>query len=212
MMQFAKIMIIFLGTWLLSACKGGDGAGTIHGPVSIESCSLETDDFNLRVDFFAASYTENTLTIRLQRTGDLQTFTDGLYIEVRDVSYVRARLGEPLTIALEPSIETFRAEGPQGIGSNAGVPLTPYESPVRATLYLNETCPDNRLAFTDGEGTITFDSIYAPPNDDKRISGSFSFEFIDPRTWDNGEIADSASMTGEFRFTHDRNPQEQPFL
>jgi hypothetical protein len=126
---------------------------------------------------------------------------------------VSESLGSPLAIELVPPLDTFMESGPeQGIGSNAGVPLTPYDSPARVTLYLNRTCPDNRLAFTDGTGTLTFESIYLPDKTN-RIAGSFELTFIDPRTWKaSGEVGDTAAMEGTFDFGYSRNPQEQPFI
>jgi hypothetical protein len=209
----AKIKLLFLFLCTVLSCTGGSGEGTVHGPVSIESCNLEKNDFNLEVDFFTATYHNNSLIIRMQHTGALQSFVDGITIHVRDVKTVSENLGTPLEIDLVPSLEAFLETGPEGaVGSNAGVPLTPHDSPARATLYLNDTCPDSTLAFTDGTGTITFDDIYLPSKK-KKISGSFSLEFFDPRTWEApGEIRDTATMFGEFSFGYSRNPQEQPFL
>ena len=211
MMQIAKFMLFFLVALPLSCCKEGTGTGDVHGSVSIESCSLESDNFNLKVDFFAATYSDNSLIIRLQHTGDLQTFADGLILDIRDVKSVYENPGVPLDIALVPSVETFLETGPTGVGDNAHVPMTPHESPARATLYLNDTCPGNRLAFTDGEGTLTFDSIYYP-NKDTLIEGTLDLSFIDPRSYEDGQVKDSASLTGTFRFHYDRNPQEQTFI
>lgn len=211
MIQIAKYVLIFLVAFLLFGCKEGTGTGNVHGFVSIKSCSLESDNFNLNVDFFAATYSDNTLLIRLQHTGDLQTFTDGLVLEIRDVKSVFENPGTPLEIRLEPSVEEFLETGLTGIGDNSHVPMTPHESPARATLYLNDTCPGNRLAFTDGAGVLTFDSIYYP-NKKTLIEGSLDLTFIDPRSYEDGKVTDSASMSGTFRFHYDRNPQEQTFI
>jgi hypothetical protein len=66
MSRLDKYRPILLGTWLFLACKAGDGTGAVHGELSIESCDLMEDDFNLGVDFFSATYSENTLTIRVR--------------------------------------------------------------------------------------------------------------------------------------------------
>ena len=213
MMRIAKIFLIFLGLWTAVGCTGGAGNGTVHGPVSIESCNLEKEDFNLDVNFFTATYSNNTMIIRIQHTSELQSYVDGITIEVRDVEAVSEHLGDPLEIELIPSLDTFLETGPVGaVGKNAGVPLTAYASPARATLFLNRTCPDNSLAFADGTGTITFDSIYRPGKG-KKISAVFELRFFDPRTWEApGEIRDTATMMGDFEFGYSRNPQEQPFL
>ena len=213
MKHMAKIVII-IASALFLACNAGEGNGYVKGAISLDSCNLEKDEFNLNVDYYTATYFENTLFIRLQNGGDAETHSDGIFIEIRDVDAVaEENISTPLSITLLPPLETFMENGPTtAVGAETGYPLTPHDSPARATLYLNKTCPGNRLGFTDGTGTITFDKIYRPGKG-KHISGSFSLTFVDPRSWEAaGQVGDMATLHGEFRFTYDRNATEQPFL
>ncbi len=213
MKHMSKTAIIVTSALFLS-CNAGEGNGFVKGSVSLDSCNIEDDDFDLNVNYYTATYFENTLFIRLQRDGDMENYSDGVFIEIRDVDLISENyLGAPLSIDLSPPLDTFMENGPTtAVGAETGYPLTPHNSPARATFYLNKTCPGNRLGFTDGTGTITFDKIYRP-GDDKHINGSFSLTFVDPRSWEvAGEVGDTATLTGEFRFTYDRNASEQPFL
>ncbi|MDD5308415.1 MAG: hypothetical protein PHU25_13925 [Deltaproteobacteria bacterium] len=190
----------------LAACSTGAGDGEVRGSVSLPDCGLARTDWNMGVDFFAASYYENTLAIRLQNTGQDQAFSDGLLIMVRDVEFVSKRLGEKLTITVEPDIDTFVDAGP-----DAGIPVTTHGSPARATLYLNDSCPGNHYGFTDGEGELTLDSIYVP-DEEKRVAGSFKLRFVDPRSWKSSDdIGPHAELEGDFDFNYARGSPAQTF-
>ena len=122
-------------------------------------------------------------------------------------------LGAELEIEIIPSIDEFLANGPEtGAGSESGLPTTSYQSPARATLFLNATCPENTLGFADGNGTLVFDAIYRPGKG-KRIKGTFDLRFIDPRTWGSAEdIGDHAEIQGDFDFNYSDRQPEQPFI
>lgn len=208
-----NFMVSALIAAIVGACSRGDGTGFILGTFDVASCNLENKDQDLEVDFFTASYFENTLTLRLQHTGVDQVFADGVFIEVRDVAYVAENLGTPLTVELEPPLDDFILNGPEtGVGANTGLPETTYQSPARVSLYLNETCPDNTLGFTDGAGTVTFYNIYRPGHA-KRIRGELDLLFVDPRTWESPDSpGESAAISGEFDFEYSRSKPEQTFL
>ena len=189
-----------------AACSTGAGDGRVWGSLDLPGCGVEDDNYDMDVDFFAADYFDNTLQIRLQRGGKDQAFSDGLLIVVRDVVAVSEALGQPLLIELEPDVETYVAQGP-----DIGYPETTWDSPARVTLYLNDTCPENHLAFTDGAGEITFTRIYLP-DESKRIAGSFHLQFIDPREWEEpGDVGSSAELRGEFEFNYTRGSPAQTF-
>jgi hypothetical protein len=195
------------------ACNNADGRGTVQGSFDIPSCDLEVAEFDLEVDHFAANYFENTLSIRLQKSGLEQLHANGVILEIREVDSVSEHLGEPLEIEIVPSIDEFLANGPgSGVGDVTGLPLTTHQSPAQATLFLNEACPGNTLGFTDGDGTVTMDAIYLPGGG-KRIKGSFDLRFIDPRTWKSPEeIGDYAEVQGDFDFNYSHRQPEQPFI
>ncbi len=167
----------------------------------------------MAIDFFAATYFEDTLTIRLQNMGTQQAFADGVFIEVRNVEHIADTPGSAVETTLVPSIEEFITNGPiPGDGSDSGAPKTAYDSPLRASLYLNDTCPENHIGFSDGQGTIVFDNIYHPDGGD-RIRGSLDLQFIDPRTWESPTSpGDHAEITGDFDFKLSRTRPGQTFL
>ena len=205
--------ILAITATVACSCNNADGKGRVQGSLEIRSCDLEDSEFDLGVDFFTATYFENTLAIRLQRTGLDQLHADGIFIEIRDVEAVSENLGEVLEIEIVPPIDDFLENGPEtGVGPVSGLPSTTHQSPARTTLFLNATCPDNTLGFADGDGTLVFDAIYQPSKG-KRIKGTFDFRFIDPRTWESPkEIGDHAEIKGNFDFNYSHRQPEQPFI
>jgi hypothetical protein len=192
---------------IFCSCSKGDGDGRVSGSLVIPGCGVETDDYDMGVDFFEADYFENTLSIRLQRTGGDMRFADGVLLVIRDVEKTaEAGAGAVQEIRVEPSWESCVENGPDG-----GIPTTSADSPARASLYLNETCPDDFLAFSDGAGSFQMESIYIP-DEQRRIQGSFSLKFIDPRYWESpdnpGPIAE---IQGEFEFNYDGRKQARAF-
>lgn len=191
---------------LAAACTTGAGDGRVWGSIDLPECGVADEDYDMGIDFFAASYFENTLQIRLQNGGHDQAATDGVAIQVRDVKLFADAPDQEFEIAVEPAIDDYLEQGPE-----IGYPETTWDSPARATLYLNQTCPDNTLGFTDGVGTISFSSIYVP-DESKRVAGSFHLRFVDPRTWEGpGEIGARAELFGEFDFNYSRGTPAQPF-
>ena len=190
----------------LSACSTGAGDGRVWGSLSLPSCDIETNDYDMDVSFFAASYYNGTLTIRLQNSGRDQTMCDGVVIIVSDVEAATASLGEPQKILTEPDVNSFLETGP-----SQGVPETSPDSPVRATLYLNHTCPENLYGLSTAVGTVTFESIYVPDKE-KRVTGSFELYFVDPRYWESpSEVGPYADLSGEFDFNYTRGSPAQTF-
>ena len=202
MVRMATFVIFFLTPAAVIGCKD-DGEGTVEGVFTIADCGLENREVNLGADYFTANYFENTLTVRLQHTTQNYVFADGLQLEIRNVDAVAEALGEPIPITLVPSLAEYKENGPsEASGYESGYPATPYNSRARATLYMYATCPDSQVSFTDGEGTVTLTHIYRPGGGD-RIAGTFSLDFIDPRTWSSLEDSgDNAHIFGEFDFDY----------
>jgi hypothetical protein len=193
-------------TALAVGCSTGAGDGKVWGSLYLPSCGVVEDDWNMGIDFFAADYFDNTLKIRIQDGGQDQGFSDGVMIMVRDVELFAGAAGQAFDIVVEPDIDDFLEQGPE-----IGYPETTWDSPARVTLYLNETCPGNTFAFTDGYGSIAFDSIYVP-DESKRIAGHFHLWFIDPREWvEPGEVGAQAELFGEFDFNYNRGKPAQTF-
>ena len=201
-MRMAIFVTFFLWLAGLLGCQD-PGKGRVEGTFTIPDCDLDESEINLRVDHFTAQYFENTLTVRLQHSTQNYVFANGLQLEVRNLDAVADRLGEPLEITLVPSLQDYKESGPTiESGYETGYPATPYHSPARAALYLNEICPEALVSFTDGEGTVTFTHIYRPGGS-SRIAGSFVLEFLDPRTWKSPEEYGSrAQISGTFDFDY----------
>jgi hypothetical protein len=191
---------------LAVACSTGAGDGRVWGTVDLPGCVDERDDFDMEVDFFAADWFDGTLTIRLQHGGQNQAFSDGVILRVADPYLFADAPGEPFEVAVVPDLDTFLEQGPE-----AGIPVTATDSPLRATLYLNETCPGNDFGFTDGAGEIAFEDIYIP-DQSKRIRGRFRLRFVDPRYWESPEeVGPFADLQGEFDFNYSRGSPAQTF-
>ena len=87
-------------------------------------------------------------------------------------------------------------------GPDGGLPTTAADSPARASLYLNKTCPDDFPAFSDGAGSLTMDSVYVP-DEETLIKGSFKLKFVDYRYWESADDpGPSAELQGEFEFNY----------
>ncbi|MCP4600706.1 MAG: hypothetical protein GY847_09270 [Proteobacteria bacterium] len=200
-------LISFAWVVHLASCSTGAGDGKVFGAVHLPSCGIESDDYDMEIDFFAADYFDNSLTIRLQHTGQEPTFSDGVILVIRDVEKIAESVQDiNHDVSIEPSIETFIENGP-----DAGEPTYVSDNPAEVALYLNETCPGNRLAFSNGAGSFTMESIYVP-GEQKRIKGSFHFEFIDHRYWKSpDDFGPYADILGEFDFNYTRGKPAQVF-
>lgn len=193
--------------FVLSGCTTGAGDGRVWGELYLPECGIETDNFDMNVDFFAADYFDNTLTIRMQTNGQIATFVDGVHLLIRDVRAMSdSAEGTVHNVTVEPSLEEFRESG-----DRESPPKTTFDSPAQVTLYLNDTCPGNRLAFTDGAGTLEMESIYEP-GVERRIRGVFHLAFVDGRHRQSPDDASPhAEIQGEFDFNYTRGKPSQPF-
>ncbi len=180
-----------LGCLLLVGCSVGGGEGQVEGIVNAPDCDLEMKRYELDPTFFGADPVEEMLEIRIQHGSDLEAFSDGLGVLVRDAAMVRGTLiGVPIEL-------TDEAE-----------PL------VQMSFYLNETCrPDRRslpVNYVATSGFVVFENIYAPrlTEDDVEIAARFTdVLFVDPSEPEER----NATLSGRFRFLHTRGRPAQRF-
>lgn len=181
----------------VAGCSVGVGEGSATGRVWAPSCGLEGADYALDPSFFAADPRvdgADLLQIRVQRGSDHADVSDGLIVDVTGASAVHDMLGTPIGLG----------EGPDGL--------------VSMTLYLNATCPfrvgdpdEIPVAYVSTEGTITFESIYAPDAEEstgKEIAATFAdVLLVDPSAPEERR----ATLEGDFRFIFSRGRPAQPF-
>jgi hypothetical protein len=175
---------------LVLACSVGSGTGELSGTLSIQGCR-RNGPYELAPDAFFAQTSEQLLGIRVQRGGDIEVYSDGISVLVKDASLLkRELLGQDIDLA-------GRAE-----------PL------VSATAFFNETCPSERdkvpVLLEAVSGTIRFDAIYAPrvAKREVRITAQLTnLVFRDPerpeQRW--------AELSGSFDFLYVRGSPAQHF-
>jgi hypothetical protein len=179
---------------LLAGCSVGEGQGELTANVTAAGCDVP-QDYALEPSLFTGEVTGDQLNLRIQRGSDLEGHADGLIVHVRDVDEVKAdRIGLPLR---------FRDDS---------------DALVQAVLYLNESCPSGfpddfrtrPYAFLAVDGTITFDSIYAPNLDAGDTLVEARLE--DVRFEDREEPEDRhAVLNGFFSFFYQRGSPAQRF-
>lgn len=163
----------------------------MSGVVNAPECDLDMEAYDLEPTFFGADPVEELLEIRIQRGSDHEAHSDGLGILVSDAERVRATLiGVPIELT-----------------GNA-------EALVQMNVYLNETCPVDRttgpVSYEAVSGFLIFENIYAPTltEDDVEVAARFSdVLFVDPRSPGRR----NATLSGNFRFLHNRGRPSQRF-
>jgi len=176
---------------LAAGCAKGTGEGNAVGQVWAPDCGLNGEPFELNPDFFAMqpSGAVEIIDIVVQRGSDLQSYTDGISVFIRDPRMVKESM-------LGTDIEL------QGLAS-----------PVEMTLFLNATCPGiARIPVVYGavSGTIRFDELYVPwmHNDTKLTAAVFTnVVLVDNK--DPGERR--AVLDGDFRFLFEQGLPAQYF-
>lgn len=176
---------------LAAGCTKGTGEGNAVGQVWAPDCGLNGEPFELNPDFFAMqpSGAVEIIDIIVQRGSDLQSYTDGISVFIRDPQMVKESM-------LGTDIEL------EGLGSA-----------VEMTLYLNATCPGiARIPVVYGavSGTIRFDELYVPwmHNDTEETVAVFTnVVLVDNR--DPGERR--AVLDGDFRFLFEQGLPAQYF-
>jgi hypothetical protein len=145
----------------------------VTGTLDVPGCW--SGPFNLNPDFFAAVTSQGTATtptdtdalqIRIQNSGDFETFSDGLAILIDDAGEVR---GDPLPDGTSrPSLLglSLVVTLPAGV-SPPGVPIQPMATPsiVHASLYLNRTCRTQNVSlYAMGAVSLNPDGTCARPD------------------------------------------------
>jgi hypothetical protein len=158
-----------------ASCNPGAGQGAIEGTLTVFDCGLD-GPYSLAPDFFTAEGVLDGLSIRAQRGSDLVVYSDGLFVEVLDATFIsRERLGLPLRVSTSTSRET-----------------------ARVSMYLNATCPFGRrerpVVLTGVSGTVTFEDVYVPTSDDATPRIVLRLEDV--------RLTDSGAPTTRFGIVH----------
>ena len=186
-----RLCVFVLCLGLATACAKGSGEGNAVGQVWAPGCGLNGEPFALNPNFFAMqpSSAVEVINIVVQRGSDLQTFSDGISVFIRDPQIVKeSMLGTDIEFGgLAPAVEM--------------------------TLYLNKTCPGLArlpVVYAAVSGTIRFEELYVPwlRNDTKETIAVFtSVELIDNKDPDERR----AVLDGDFLFLFERGLPGQYF-
>ncbi|MCS6800185.1 MAG: hypothetical protein NZ898_16965 [Myxococcota bacterium] len=179
-----------LGLVVVTGCSVGEGEGEVRGTVTAPACGLRDRAYDLHPDFFGAAHVLGRLSIRIQRGSDFEDKSDGLVLLVDDVARVHAQaLGRPMS-------------------------LDDPRTPVRMSLYLNETCHPSRgrtpVGMVAVGGTIEFGGIYLPGGGDEELETAGRFDavrLVDPAAPESTH----AELSGHFRFPYRRGRPAQRF-
>jgi hypothetical protein len=198
-----------------AGCGLGDGTGTLAGQLFLSGCTHDFNygalgapaPYNMNPEYFVADpinalasneplHPINKLAIRVQPEGNRRDESDVLYINVGNTAEVAAAAGTPITV------------GPT--------------TNVRASLTLNQTCPDAEVQ-PELDGTITFSSFGSADATEgiqfgDRLAATFSFDVIDRRQISLGGIggvpttpAASGHIDGSFDFIVRQGKAAQAF-
>jgi len=158
-------------------------------------CEIDEPMYELAPSFFSGEVTADQLNIRIQRGSEIEGYSDGLMIQVRDVNEVfRNRIGLPIEIdAHETSL-------------------------VQAVFYLNQSCPSGFPDFFVTQpvimeaqsGAIVFHAIYAPDIEPGAVL--IEGELIDVRfAATDAPEETNGSLSGTFSFFYQRGSPAQRF-
>jgi hypothetical protein len=175
---------------LCLSCSVGHGDGRLLGSLYIEGCR-RAGAYTLAPNSFFAQTAEKLLSLRVQRGGDIEVYSDGITVLVKDAALLKREY-------LDTDIDL----------ADGGAPG------VSATAYFNETCPSRRdkvpAILKAVSGTVRFAAVYAPKvsGDDVRITATLEqvrFEDVeDPEArW--------AELSGDFDFLYVRGSPAQHF-
>jgi hypothetical protein len=176
---------------LAAGCAKGSGDGSAVGQVWAPDCGLDGQPFDLNPDFFAMqpSASVEIIDIVVQRGSDLQSFSDGISVFIRDPETLKESM----------------------LGTE--IDLGGLVSPVEMTLFLNATCPGLAripVVYAAVSGTIRFEELHVPwmHNDTEEIVAVFTnVELVDNK--DPGERR--AVLDGDFSFLFERGLPTQYF-
>jgi len=175
-----------------AGCSVGTGDGHASGVINVPQCDLINHAYSLDPTFWAGEFVvDDQLELRMQRSGAIESASDGIRLLVQDPSLIKQELlGVPIDIS----------------------GLAPM---VSMSLYLNDTCPVEftriPVNYESVSGSVTFQAIYAPDVDenDLRITASWTgvrFE-ADARSGEHNADLDGAL---DFVFNRGRPAQRYP--
>ena len=180
---------------LAAGCSVGEGQGEVFGSVSAPYCMIDEPGYQLEPSFYSGEVTEHQLDLRIQRGSDIEGYSDGIIIHLRDVNEVfRNRIGIP-------------------------IPVSPADSDLlQAVAYFNQTCPSGfpdffvtqPLIMEANGGEIIFDAVYAPDIDPGATRIAAELRDVTFTTPDDPDRA-SATLNGRFDFFYQRGSPAQRF-
>jgi hypothetical protein len=161
--------------WIALGCSVGEGSGTVSSDrLFVRDCWQ--GEFDLRPTFFGANPFRDTMSIRVQRGGQIEDISDGVIVLINDTEFVRENLGARLQLGL-----------PVGVRPT-GIPVGALQngSRVHLTLYLNDTCHLQNVGLHAVDGWIRFDSLFSgnlneDRSDRRRTRAEFEAVVVDPR-------------------------------
>lgn len=202
---------------LLGIALSGVGCTVGEGDGAVTSERLVVRDcwdgpFDLGPTFFAANaFSEDQLSIRVQRGDNNQEVSDGLIVSIRDLQTLRSdSMGTPVPVGVPPGVHSPGAQWP----------VDAEPTFVSLSLYLHDTCYLQNGALYSIDGSITFSKLFSGnPNEtvgDQRLTDAKfdDVRFADPRdARSDGSFDDSAvsHVSGWFRFYFQRGQPAQPF-
>jgi len=187
-----------LAWWIavvLAGCSVGEGQGELFGSISAPYCMVDEPEYQLQPSFYSGEITAGQLDLRVQRGSDIEGYSDGIIIHLRDVNEVfRNRIGIPIPVSAEDS------------------------DLLQAVVYLNQTCPSGfpdffvtqPLILEGSGGEIVFDAIYAPDIDPGATRIAAELRDVTFTTPDDPDRA-MATLSGRFDFFYQRGSPAQRF-
>ncbi len=201
--------------FVVAGCGLGDGTGTLSGTLYLRGCTHDYDygslmnpaDYNMHPSYFVANpvnalasseplHPINKISMRIQPTGNRADEADLLFINVANDADVAGALGTPMPV---------------------GAATT-----VRATLTLNNTCPDAEVQ-AELDGMITWTSFGSASATDgiqfgDRLAASFTFNVVDRRAIALGglggvpvQASAAGALSGSFDFIVRQGKAAQSF-
>jgi hypothetical protein len=201
---------------VLSGCTVvGSGSGWLSGSVFLPQCSLDAaagdggtggTALSVPLRYFFGDVVGDRIDIRMQSSGAFLDVADGLVISVRNRHDVVAAIATGGSV----TVPVYAELPPQ--------PLTGPDLAARISLYLNWSCHDTYVDFSNGTGTIIFSSMYARTADGDhadidRIQADFAgvaFHDYRPEMAVDGALP-WATIDGSFDFDYTRGRPAQPF-
>jgi len=184
-----RAALCVMGLAAMASCSVGHGEGEISGTISVPGCRAK-GKYDLSPSAFFAMATQQILTIRVQRGGDLELKSDGIAITVEDASLVKRKyLGKSLSLVSTsmPSIDV--------------------------SLFLNESCPAGRdqtpVVLSAVSGTVVFEEIYAPQVNEEEVEITATLDKV--RFEDSRDKNRWAELSGDFDFLYVRGGPAQRF-